>query len=362
MAFLKRLSLYIENLNPMRENGIMLKLSNFLHTENESLLSDTLQILHNLSFDRRFREDMVDSGFLQSFRSLLQKRKFEDMVTNILYNLSRDFDLRLRFAESELLSIVMEPLITENNMSVSEELGALIINLTYNPKVAMLNLKALEMEKFVSFVLGNNSLLLYKAMKNMSYIKGAGRLLQPYVPAFVVCLLRCEPSFQVELMEILNNLACLDEPWNDFMLNTNLLNYLTTHLQVSNNEDDIILQLIIFIGQICSETSAPVLSQSGLVKNLCDVFLDRTDDIDIALQSLYAIYCFLLHDATRESFFQHFEKMVYHIVKLSQDFEKGVWTMAEFVLDAICEFEDSKGNFIKSLRFNTYNTGWEGTF
>ncbi|KAI5070713.1 hypothetical protein GOP47_0015056 [Adiantum capillus-veneris] len=123
---------------------------------------------------------------------------------------------------------------------------------------------------------------------------------------------------KVEVMEILFNLACFDEVRDRLLINTTLLNYITAHLQVSNNEDDINLQIIMFLGRVCSISNASTISEVGLVENLCALFLDRRDDVDIALQSLYAMYCFLAYDCTRNALLQQFEKIVHYIVELSQ--------------------------------------------
>ncbi|MCO5579301.1 hypothetical protein L7F22_033155 [Adiantum nelumboides] len=267
---------------------------------------------------------MVDSDILNNLKALLQLKKFEHMVLGILYNLSRDFDLRLKILESNLLSILIESFLSEDDIKVPEELGALVINLTYVPKTAMSNLEVLELEKFVLSVLRTNDMLLFKAVKNVSFLKAAEDILSPFIPGLVACLLHREPCIQVEVMETLNNLACFDELRDTLLINNSLLNYITAHLQVSNMEDDVNLQIIMLIARVCSLSSAPTISQAGLVDNLCDVFLDRHGDVDIALQSLHAIFSFLAYDSTRNALFHQFPKVVHYIVELSQDCEKSI--------------------------------------
>lgn len=89
ITFLKKLSIYFENKDRMAQCGVAEKLAKIISsTAQESLISVTLRLLLNLSFDANLRESMIRSGVLPPLISLMRSPSFEVLATSVLYNLS----------------------------------------------------------------------------------------------------------------------------------------------------------------------------------------------------------------------------------------------------------------------------------
>ena len=62
VTFLKKTSIFEENKDALKETNIIVKLARFLPCSSQSLVTITLRLLFNLSFDADFREQMIKAG------------------------------------------------------------------------------------------------------------------------------------------------------------------------------------------------------------------------------------------------------------------------------------------------------------
>ncbi len=69
-AFLKKLSIYQENKDQMAACDVVPRLVMLMATDNDVLLMAVLRLLHNLSFDRSVRDEMVKQGLLPKVKCL----------------------------------------------------------------------------------------------------------------------------------------------------------------------------------------------------------------------------------------------------------------------------------------------------
>ncbi len=69
-AFLKKLSIYQENKDQMAACDVVPRLVTLMATDNDVLLMAVLRLLHNLSFDRSLKDEMVKQGLLPRVRCL----------------------------------------------------------------------------------------------------------------------------------------------------------------------------------------------------------------------------------------------------------------------------------------------------
>jgi hypothetical protein len=84
------------------------------------------------------------------------------------------------------------------------------------------------------------------------------------------CSVLQSPDIMAELfVEVLGGLANLYIPEFDFLHLVNkhcLLDFLATYAQPGVVDDDILLEVIMFVGVLCNEGTAPLLVASGLVR------------------------------------------------------------------------------------------------
>ena len=73
VSFLKKLSIFIENKNQMRDEKAVIRLARLVPCGQEDLLNITLRLLLNLSFDSVTRLQIIKAGLLQKLVDLLSK-------------------------------------------------------------------------------------------------------------------------------------------------------------------------------------------------------------------------------------------------------------------------------------------------
>ena len=72
LNFLKKLSIFEENKDVLRNMSIVSKLSKFIQCSYPALTIDALKLLFNLSFDTAIREQIVQAGFVPKLVQLLK--------------------------------------------------------------------------------------------------------------------------------------------------------------------------------------------------------------------------------------------------------------------------------------------------
>ena len=76
LNFLKKLSIFGENKNEMKDLGIIEKLNRFIPCNNQLLLQIALRTLYNLSFDQEIRIQMNDQGMIPKLVDTLKAPGF----------------------------------------------------------------------------------------------------------------------------------------------------------------------------------------------------------------------------------------------------------------------------------------------
>ena len=116
-------------------------------------------------------------------------------------------------------------------------------------------------------------------------------------------------DLQVEAMGILANLTKQDmthkgTTFAEFMQRHSLVEWLHQFLVPGLSEDDIVLQVIIFIGAMCVEReAAKMVADSQLLRLLEKTMQEKADDPDILLQTYYALWRILrFYDQVRVSY------------------------------------------------------------
>ena len=69
-TFLKKLSIYQENKDQMAACDVVPRLVTLMATDNDVLSMAVLRLLHNLSFDRSLKDEMVKQGLLPKVQCL----------------------------------------------------------------------------------------------------------------------------------------------------------------------------------------------------------------------------------------------------------------------------------------------------
>ena len=122
------------------------------------------------------------------------------------------------------------------------------------------------------------------------------RLWGEHVQHLIKMSLDCDShDLLVELLGTLGNLTEQDCPkgkkWSSLMKEFNLTSFLSKLLVPGMSQNDVVLESIILIGQMCVDEKASVLlASSSLIRALHDLWQDKSDDSEIVLQLLTAFH------------------------------------------------------------------------
>ena len=107
LTFLKKLSLFEENKDVLRDMNIVGMLGKFIPCSAQQLVTNTLKLLFNLSFDPAVREQMVKSGLVPKLVQLLKTPAFRARTLKLLYHLSVDDRCKSMFTYTEGIPLLM---------------------------------------------------------------------------------------------------------------------------------------------------------------------------------------------------------------------------------------------------------------
>ncbi|KAG2449627.1 hypothetical protein HYH02_005160 [Chlamydomonas schloesseri] len=362
-TFLKKLSIYKENKETMSSCKIVEKLMKFVPVLNDVLLMSVLRLLHNLSFDHSLRDDMVKHGLIPKAVELMAVPRFQPVVLGLLYHISMEDKYKSLFTFTDCLNKMYDMLMrVQADLRNTPELIALAVNLTQNPRNAETMCEGDRFDKMMRRAFQTCDELMFKVLRNLSQQEGINikRRFGPYVEQLVT-LLRA-PDITAELfVEVLGCLANLYIPEFDFLglvRKHDLLTFLATYAQPGAVDDDILLEVVMFVGVLCNEGTAPLIVGSGLVTTLFQLMGDKKEDDEFVLQIAFTFHKFLLHDETRASLLTNTQQVVFYLVDLLQDKNKEVRRVADQCLDIIMDTDEEWAVQIRNLKFESFNQEW----
>ncbi|KAG2428744.1 hypothetical protein HXX76_011447 [Chlamydomonas incerta] len=362
-TFLKKLSIYKENKETMSSCKIVEKLMKFVPVLNDVLLMSVLRLLHNLSFDHGLRDDMVKHGLIPKAVELMMVPRFQPVVLGLLYHISMEDKYKSLFTFTDCLNKMYDMLMrVQADLRNTPELIALAVNLTQNPRNAETMCEGDRFDKMMRRAFQTCDELMFKVLRNLSQQEGINikRRFGPYVEQLVT-LLRA-PDITAELfVEVLGCLANLYIPEFDFLglvRKHDLLTFLATYAQPGAVDDDILLEVVMFVGVLCNEGTAPLIVSSGLVTTLFQLMGDKKEDDEFVLQIAFTFHKFLLHDETRASLLTNTQQVVFYLVDLLQDKNKEVRRVADQCLDIIMDTDEEWAVQIRNLKFESFNQEW----
>ncbi|GAX77716.1 hypothetical protein CEUSTIGMA_g5159.t1 [Chlamydomonas eustigma] len=360
-TFLKKLSIYKENKEKMAECRIVDKLAKFVPVRNDVLLMSVLRLLHNLSFDVQLRDDMVKNGLIPKCVDLMSQPRFQPVVLGLLYHVSMEDKYKGMFTYTDCIPRIYEMLTRVQELRNTPELIALAVNLTQNPRNAEVMCEGDRFDKLIRRAFQTCDELAFKVLRNLSQQENFGvkRRFGPYIEQMVMLLKA--PDITAELfVEVLGSLANLYIPEFDFLglvRKHDLLQFLATYSQPGAVDDDILLEVVMFVGVLCNEGTAPLLVQSGLVNTLFVLMGEKKEDDEFVLQIAFSFNKFLMYDDTRLALL-NYTQVVFYLIDLLQDKNKEVQKVADQCLDIIMDTDEEWAVRIRNLKFEAFNQEW----
>lgn len=367
VMFLKKLSVFKENIAKMAECKVIEKLARFIPTANDLLLVTTLRLLHNLSFSAALRDDIVRAGLVPTLIELMKVPAYQAISTGILYHLSMEDRYKSVFTYTDAIPVILDMVLSIDELHTAPELISLAVNLTQNERNAEMLCTAGGGEGFDALceraLMGKDSLA-FKLLRNLSQHQSSSvkARFKDYVDKFIILMKSPEttnsPELLVEILGTLGNLTNLDMDFEEHVRTHDLLYFLSMHLQSGLIEDDIILEVTIFIGTLCdSLETAEMIVSSGLVSKLYHLMSDKKGDDEMILQIIFTFARLLQFAPTREVLLRQ-TQVVYYLIDLIYDQNKEVRRIASVSLDTIMDHDEEWAIQIRRLKFETYNREW----
>ena len=196
------------------------------------------------------------------------------------------------------------------------------------------------------------------------------RLWAEHVQHLIKLTLDCDShDLLVELLGTLGNFTEQDLPkgkkWSSMIKEYNLCSFLGKLLVPGMSQNDVVLESIIFISQMCTdEKSSVLIASSSLIRALHDMWQDKNDDSEIVLQLLSCFHRMLHFPETREELLYSTEAMA-DISDCVSSKHKGTRMVAEKCLELILEYDRNDmgvigelGAQVRRRRFLAHNREW----
>lgn len=107
VSFLKRLSIYKENKDVMKELNIVTKLNKMIPHQSDILISLILRLLLNLSFDNEIRAQIIKCGMLPKLVNYIKEDAHRVFSLCILYHISVDDKCKGLFTYTDIVPVVI---------------------------------------------------------------------------------------------------------------------------------------------------------------------------------------------------------------------------------------------------------------
>lgn len=284
MTFLKKLSVFEENKDHIREQNLIVKLMQFLTCSSSPLINISLRLLFNLSFDTEIRNQMVKAGYIPKLISLLKTPSYRAKTLKLLYHLSVDDRCKAMIHYTDGINILMGMVINFPQDFLAKELAALMVNLSYNPKniEQMIANKGLNLlmdrmaekrDPLLMKIIRNISLWSYHVQEELgdqveTQYKFRG-LWSPHIKTLLeIVMEENNQDIVVEVVGCLANMTVCDLPststWSKLLRDYNLVAFLTKMLIPGIAQNDLILEVIMLISTISTDQAVRVLFISQL--------------------------------------------------------------------------------------------------
>mmetsp|Transcript_1437 Transcript_1437/g.1212 ORF Transcript_1437/g.1212 Transcript_1437/m.1212 type:complete len:428 (+) Transcript_1437:2-1285(+) len=346
----------------MRQCNIAQALMPFIPAPSQDMTMATLRLILNLSFDTAMRTQVVKDGIIPKLVKLLKVAAMRHLSLKVLYHISMDDKCKSMFTYTDCIPMVVNMVQNFPDKFVEKTLIALAINLAANSRNAEAMAAGENLNGFLNRLFQSKDPLLAKMLRNLSQHDGAVKLRMAEFVADLAALTRqtTNADLLVELLGILGNMTMSADtiPFSQILIDYDMINFLHNHLAAGASEDDIMLEIIIFIGTCVSDPQcAPIFANSQLVAVLYDLMADKQEDDEMVLQITYTLFRCLQHESTREVLLNH-TQVVSYFVDLLYDKNAEIRKMADQTLDLVMQYDAEWAKQIRLRKFQIYNAQW----
>uniref|UniRef100_A0A182P2A7 Kinesin associated protein kap n=1 Tax=Anopheles epiroticus TaxID=199890 RepID=A0A182P2A7_9DIPT len=358
VTFLKKLSIVLDNKEEMYELNIVEKLPRLLQSQKD-LVQMTLKLLFNLSFDARLRAKMIRVGLLPKLVTFLSDDKHHGIVTKILYHMSLDDKVKSMFTYTDCVPVVVDMLLLNLNQKSDPDLIALGINLALNRRNAAMMIENNRLHSLMSRAFKCQDTLIMKMIRNISLHDTLRPHFVDFVGDLAKILTECdEEEFSVECLGILGNLALADLDYSQIIHNFNLIPLIRNMLVPGKYKDDLVLEMVVFIGTCAlDESCAMLLCKADVILSLIELLKAKQEDDEMVLQIVFVFQQVLRHESTRCYMIKDTESPAY-LIDLMHDKNEEIRRVCDVCLDIIAITDTEWASRITLEKFRNHNSQW----
>ena len=167
-TFLRKLSVFGENKNVMKELDVVGKVIRFVPCSSQALVVATLRLLFNLSFDDEIRQRMLNAGMCTKLVSLLKSPPLRARTLKLLYQLSVEDRCKAMFAFTDGIPLLVGMIINFPQNSLAAELAALAVNMTLTDRNCEAMVANRGLNHMIDRLATTRDPLLFKIIRNIS--------------------------------------------------------------------------------------------------------------------------------------------------------------------------------------------------
>ncbi|XP_018316852.1 kinesin-associated protein 3 isoform X2 [Mycetomoellerius zeteki] len=362
VTFLKKLSIFRENKDLMIEENIVDKLPRLLQNNNADLVLSTLKLLFNLSFDAKLRARMIRVGMLPKWIKLFsQDMKNKSTIVGLLYHTSMDDKVKAMFTNTDCISMVTNMILNSEDEHVRSELIALGINLAINNKNAQLMVENNRLQGLIKIAFRNQDALVMKMIRNISQHDSTKENFVEFVGDFAMALTQSDSQdFVLEVIGALGNLELPDLDYSQIIQRCNLIPWIRNNLVPGKAQDDIVLEIVIFLGTAArDEDCARLLCKADILLSLIELLKAKQEDDEMVLQIIYIFYQIAKHDSTRDYLIRETgNEAPGYLIDLMHDKNPAIRKVCDICLDVIAICDKNWAVRIKVEKFRSHNQQW----
>lgn len=159
-------------------------------------------------------------------------------------------------------------------------------------------------------------------------------------------------EFVKEIVEILAN---LDTDWEDKITKHQLIPFFERHLSDEKTYDELLLQIILFLGNIASNKDcAPMIAKSNILNLLYLNFEKKVHNYSIVFSIIYTLYQLIPWEETRKIILS-MDDMIRLVLKCLKCENNRIIFVSLNFLEIVQLFEPKWSEKIKRKKFNIYN-------
>jgi hypothetical protein len=215
-----------------------------------------LQLIFNLSFDSKFRAMVLNNEkYFKRIADCFKIQDFRGLVLRILYNLSLEEKSKALFGDTDCVFIIYELIINFPDSIIGIELAALTLNITTHPENAKKLASGGRIKNLLERAFKNFDFHLIKIVKNIlkySEDDTINEVFDVFIDGHFMKILKNKTESIEFLKETFEILSYIDTNWDEKLAGHSLIPLLEKYLMDEKTHDELLLPIILFLGNISS--------------------------------------------------------------------------------------------------------------